>query len=150
MKRAERLSHLQDGLASQQREFAARVVAAEQRSLEARLKLLELQRYRAEYQAGLAHRAAEGISGPALRDFQAFLARLDEAVRQQVQQIARCEAEREFERHRWHDTARQAKAVTGVVERWRQDERREYDRRDQRASDDRACLTALQPRREES
>lgn len=138
MKRSERLEHLRDELVTQRKRLEERVAAAQVRLEEAARRLAELQCYRQEYAGGLVGRAAAGIGGAGLRDYQAFLARLDEAVRQQRQITARVEAELEFERQRWRDAALQVKAVEVVGERWRAHERRQVMRREQGENDERA------------
>ena len=75
---------------------------------------------------------ASGIGATDLRDYQAFLARLGEAIRQQQALVQRARAERDAERLRWQDAARRAKALGHVVERWQAEERRAADRREQR------------------
>jgi flagellar FliJ protein len=136
--RSQRIGRVREGLERGERDSAARALAAEQRVVEARQRLQELQRYRAEYRASLDGRTAAGIGTVALRDFQAFLGRLDEAIRQQAQIVGRAETERDFERSRWLDAAKQVKAVATVAERWQLEERRETQRHEQREIDERA------------
>jgi flagellar FliJ protein len=138
MRRSERLGHLRDEFVAQRKRLDERVAAAQLRAQEAAQRLAELRRYRDEYASGFEGRAAAGIGGAGLRDYQAFLARLDEAVRQQQQIWMRAEAELEFERQRWRDAAVQVRAVEAVGERWRADENREAARREQGESDEHA------------
>jgi len=138
MTRSQRIGRVREGLERGERDSAARALAAEQRVVEGRQRLQELQRYRAEYRTNLDGRTAAGIGTVALRDFQAFLGRLDEAIRQQTQIVARAETERDFERSRWLDAAKQVKAVSTVAERWQLEERREAQRREQREIDEHA------------
>jgi flagellar FliJ protein len=142
MKRSQRLEHLRSELEAQRRTLDQRLRSAEQRAAEAKARLVELQRYRDEYANGFTARAAAGLGGAGLRDYQAFLARLDEAVRQQGQVAHRARAELEFERQRWRDAAAQVKAVETVGARWRAEELKEEQRRDQRDTDERALRCA--------
>jgi len=73
-----------------------------------------------------------------LRDYQAFLARLSDAIRQQQAVVKRAQSERDAERQRWQEAAKRAKALGHVVEQWQTEERRASDRREQRESDERA------------
>ncbi len=148
MKRAERLDQVRENLAQGERECAARLLAAEQRLRDARERLAELQRYRSDYQSTWSRRVANGLAGTVLRDFQAFLGRLDEALRQQCQVLSRSEAERDFERTRWGEAAVHVKAVATVVERWRSEAHRDDERRSQRETDERA-LRAVSVYREQ-
>jgi len=142
MKRSQRLEHLRSELEAQRKTLDQRLRSAEQRASEAQTRLVELQRYRDEYANGFTARAAAGLGGAGLRDYQAFLARLEEAVRQQGQLVNRAVAELEFERQRWRDAAVQVKAVETVGARWKAEEQLAEQRRDQRDTDERAlrCL----------
>ncbi len=138
MKRSERLRQLQEEFLAQRKRLDERVAAAQVRVQHAARRLEELQRYRDEYVSGFASRAAAGMGGAGLRDYQAFLARLDEAVRQQQQIAARAAVELEFERQHWREAAVRVRAVEVVGERWRADEKRLVARREQNECDERA------------
>jgi flagellar FliJ protein len=99
---------------------------------------MELKHYREEYERQFAARAGLGMGATALRDYQVFLARLSEAIRQQTDLAARARTERDAERARWQEAAVRAKAVDHVIERWRLEERRVLERKEQRESDERA------------
>jgi flagellar FliJ protein len=111
---------------------------ADQRAREARARLGDLEQYRREYVLGFGQRVAVGMTGPALRDYHAFVNRLDGAIAQQHQVIQRCEAERERDQQRWQEIAVQLKAVSAVIDRWRVEERVVEDRIEQRDIDERA------------
>jgi flagellar FliJ protein len=138
MKRAQRLHQFRDGLESARIECELRLAKAGQVATAARARLEELERYRDEYLRGLPDRAANGMHGQGLRDYQAFVARLGDAIRHQAQLVARCELERDFERNRWRDAATQAKAVETVMDRWNAEDRVNSGRIEQRESDERA------------
>ena len=110
----------------------------DKRLADAETKLAELERYRKEYEAQLALRAQSGIGVLGLRDYQAFLSRLSEAVRQQQALVQRARIERDLERTKWQEAAVRAKALDHVVERWQLEERRMMDRKEQRETDERA------------
>ncbi len=148
MKRAQRLDTFRGGLEATERDCAGRMRAAEARLREAGLRLEELSRYREDYLRGFQSRSAAGIAGPSLRDYQAFVARLGEAVAQQQRLLARCEVDREFERNRWREAALQVKAVATVVDRWIEEERMVAERADQREMDEHARDIATRNLRE--
>jgi flagellar FliJ protein len=137
MSRAKRLEPVQEVIGDAERRLAQSVVAFDRRVREAEAKLQELERYRLEYERQFTERAGQGISAPGLRDYQAFLARLNEAVKQQQIIVQRAAAERDAERLRWQQAARRAKALDHVVDQWQADERRASDRREQKDSDER-------------
>ncbi len=138
MKRSERLAQLRDEFLAHRKRLDERLAAVRARADEAAQRLAELQRYRTEYVSGFAARAAAGIGGAGLRDYRAFLARLDEALRQQQQIATRAAAELEFEQQRWRDAAVQVRAVEVVGERWRAAELRQAAQREQRDCDEHA------------
>ncbi len=146
MKRAQRLDTFRARLDETERDCAARLRAAETRVGDALSRLEDLVRYREEYLRDFARRSAAGIGAAALRDYQAFVARLAEAIAQQHRQVGRCEVERDFERTRWREAAVQVKAVATVVERWRDEERAAAERAEQREMDERAREIASRPR----
>jgi flagellar FliJ protein len=138
MTRAKRIEPVQDLVESAERRLATSLVAFERRVTEGEAKLQELERYRIEYQEQFSLRAGRGMGVAELRDYQAFLARLGEAIRQQQLLLQRMRAERDAERLRWQEAARKAKALDHVVGVWRAEERRIQDRRDQHDTDERA------------
>jgi flagellar protein FliJ len=138
MTRAKRLQPVQQLVEEQQRKLAQSLAAIEKRLTDAQFKLGELERYRQEYETQFSLRAQSGIGVLDLRDYQAFLARLSEAVRQQQALVQRARVDRDLERTRWREAATRAKALDHVVERWRNEERVLLDRREQRESDERA------------
>jgi flagellar FliJ protein len=138
MTRAGRLQPVRTLAEDSQRRLAQRLAACEQRVREGESKLNELQRYRTEYELQLAQRAGQGIDVPGLRDYQAFLARLGQAIRQQQDLVQRARSQRDAERTSWQEAAKRAKALGHVVERWQSEERLTRERREQRESDERA------------
>lgn len=138
MKRAKRLEPVQQIVDDKQRRLAMSVAAFEKRVLEGEAKLQELQRYKGEYEQQFSQRAGRGIGATDLRDYQAFLARLSEAIKQQQALVVRARAEHQAERVKWQEALKRSKALSHVVERWQAEERVMNDRRDQRESDERA------------
>jgi flagellar FliJ protein len=145
MTRAKRLAPVQKVMESTERDRAGRMGIAQRRVVEAETKLAELERYHADYAQSFNERASAGIASAGLRDYQAFLARLVEAVHQQRRILARVKLELESDRRSWQEAARRVAAVGTVVERWRGDERREADQREQRESDERASSKHNRP-----
>lgn len=145
MKRAKRLEPVQHLIDDAQRRLAQSVSAFERRVHDGEAKLNELQRYQAEYEQQFSQRAGRGIAATDLRDYQAFLARLAEAIKQQQALVNRARAEHQAERLKWQEALKRAKALGHVVERWQAEERQASARRDQRESDERAHRKASQP-----
>jgi flagellar FliJ protein len=145
MKRAQRLEPVQHLAADAQRRLATSVAACERRVLEGEAKLNELQRYKAEYEQQFSQRAERGIGATDLRDYQVFLARLGEAIKQQQALVNRAHIEHQAERIKWQDALKRAKALGHVVDQWQAEERRVSERRDQRESDERAQTKVSRP-----
>jgi flagellar FliJ protein len=121
-----------------ERRLALALATVEKKATDAETKLQELERYRGDYENQFKQRAGRGIGATELRDYQAFLARLSDAIRQQQAVVKRAQTERDAERQRWQEAAKRAKALDHVVEQWQTEERRASDRREQRESDERA------------
>ena len=120
-----------------ERRLAVALATVEKKVADAEAKLQELERYRGDYESQFKQRAGRGIGATDLRDYQAFLARLSDAIRQQQAVVRRAQSERDAERQRWQEAAKRAKALGHVVEQWQTEERRASDRREQRESDER-------------
>ena len=138
MTRAKRMKPVQNLFDDTERRLASALATIERKVAEAETKLQELERYRGDYDKQFAQRAGRGIGATDLRDYQAFLARLSEAIRQQQAVVKRAQSERDAERQRWQEAAKRAKALGHVVEQWQTEERRASDRREQRETDERA------------
>nr|WP_298719793.1 flagellar export protein FliJ [uncultured Steroidobacter sp.] len=145
MKRAKRLEPVQHIVEEAQKRLSMSVAGFEKRLLDGEQKLDELVRYKAEYEQGFQQRAAGGIGVTELRDYQAFLARLAEAIKQQQALVNRARAEHEAERMRWQEALKRSKALGHVVERWQAEERHVTERREQRDSDERAQRKISRP-----
>ena len=138
MTRTQRLAPVQGVVENAEKRLASSLAGFEKRVADAEAKLHELTRYRSEYEQQYAQRVAGGIGVTELRDYQAFLARLTEAMRQQQSVVHRMRADRDAEKLRWQDAAKRAKALDHVVAQWQADEQRLADRLEQRETDERA------------
>ncbi len=138
MKRAQRLQLVQHVVDDQERRRAEALAQCEQRVTESEAKLVELENYHASYVRGFAARAERGIDAAMARDYQAFLARLEEAMRQQSLIVTRSRAQRDGELRTWQGAAQRAEAVGQMVRRFQSEEVRTADRREQSESDERA------------
>jgi flagellar FliJ protein len=139
MKRAQRLEMVQNVVHDQERRRAEALAASEQRVTEGETKLTELETYHESYVRGFAIRAESGIDGAMARDYQAFLARLEEALRQQTQIVIRARAQRDSEMQIWQGAAQRAQAVGQMVKRFQSEEARALDRQEQVESDERSA-----------
>jgi flagellar protein FliJ len=138
MSRSTRLEPVRKVVDDDERLHAERWAVSKQRLTECECKLQELEQYRSDYRKNLDSISSKGTSVSILRDYQVFLARLTDAIKQQTQVVATARCACEFEMQAWQKSARRCKAIDHVVENWRTEERRESDRREQRDSDERA------------
>ena len=136
MSRGEQLDLVQQVATRNERDLASRLAEAERDAIEAEQKLVALERYRNEYEEQLAQRGAGGVDISGVREFQAFLARLGEALVAQRQVLAAARAARDQQLNSWREAAQRAQVVQTLADRWQNEARREEDRRDQRESDE--------------
>jgi flagellar protein FliJ len=136
MTRVDRLEVVQQVADRNERERAERLAEAERNAIEAEQKLVALERYRNEYEEQLATRGAAGVEVSGVREFQAFLARLGEALVAQRQVLSAARATRDQMLNSWREAAQRAQVVQTLADRWQDQERRDEDRRDQRESDE--------------
>lgn len=141
MTRSTRLQPVHAVVEDSERKIARKFAQAEHRLSEANTKLTDLERYHAEYARGFQQRAQGGIGAAGLRDYQVFLAKLNEAIKQQRAIAHRAEAERELARLEWLKAAQRTKAITHVMEKWLAEERRALERREQLETDERGQRT---------
>jgi flagellar FliJ protein len=138
MKRIERMEMVKKVADDFERRKAEALAASERRVKESENKLAELEAYRDGYVREFAIRAQQGMSGAAARDYQAFLARLDDALHKQQQIIVGTRAQRDAEMQNWQDAAQRAEVIGTTVKRWQGEERHALERREQHESDERS------------
>ena len=144
MTRSERMQPVREVVGANERREAGELAMTEKRLAESEQKLNELKQYEQDYRDGFNARVSAGMGGNGLRDYQQFLARLMDAIRQQTQVVARARSERDAQQGHWRDAAQRHKAVDRVVENWKSEERRAADRVEQRDSDERALRKPTQ------
>lgn len=138
MKRSQRMHTVERVVSDVEKKRAESLATSERRLTECESKLMELQNYQKSYAEQFNARAGAGIGAAGLRDYQTFMARLEEAVRQQTQVVTKARADRDVELRTWQSAAQRSEAVGGLVKRWQTEERREDDRQEQRESDERS------------
>jgi flagellar FliJ protein len=139
MTRTKRIEPVRRLVDDKERELAQGVAQTRERLVAAETKHDELRRYRDDYQSSFQKEAKAGASGLRLRDYRQFLARLDEAVRAQEAAVGRARADVEMHSRQWQESARRARALGVVVDKWRGEELRAAEQQDQRETDERAA-----------
>jgi flagellar FliJ protein len=106
----------------------------------ARQRLDELHGYRRDYQQRLTGEAgAHGMEIHLLRDYHAFLAKLDVAITHQAGEVAQATAHWQSAHDNWLALRQKVKAYEALAERHRQQEMRVEEKRDQRLTDEQAA-----------
>ena len=137
MTRSKRMQPVQR-VAHSREQTAVQKLGESQQYLEAqRAKLEELRAYRDQYARDFEASSGMGIDAARLQDYRVFLNRLGEAIRQQEALITQCCSQHEQTRQQWVETRSHSQAIDKVVDRYRQQERREYDRKEQQEQDER-------------
>ncbi|MFZ5482796.1 MAG: flagellar export protein FliJ [Pseudomonadota bacterium] len=102
----------------------------------ARLKLEELERYRVEYRGRLADTCQGGMHILMLRDYHAFLAKLDLAIRHQVGEVDQMHARWQAAHESWLALRQKVKSFEVLEDRHMKGEALRQERREQRQSDE--------------
>lgn len=106
-------------------------------------RLQELETYRREYIRLVGQLGGDGISASRLNEYRRFIARIDEAIRQQRRHLAHCQAELERCREGWQRARLQEQAMDRYQHRCREEERRRALQKEQKESDERAQYRRL-------
>jgi flagellar FliJ protein len=104
-------------------EAAARLAAARNRLEQKQQKLRELEHYRDEYLQALLHKSRQGMNVVQIRDYNTFLERLNEAIRQQHDIIDSLRREVERCLQQWRAAQTRCSTLDQVVAGKRQAER---------------------------
>lgn len=118
--------------------------ALKQQEEEARRRLLELEGFRQEYRDRLVHSVAGGMHIHLMRDYQAFLAKIEQAIRHQAQVVQETHGRWEAAHKLWLEERQKVKAYEVLAERHHKRELHRAERRDQRLTDEYAAKAVLQ------
>ncbi len=107
---------------------------------DARRRQDELSGYKREYQQRLTGQAGDrGMDIHLLRDYHAFLNKLDVAIGHQEREVAQALAHWRGAHDSWLELRRKVKAYEALAARHHQQERQREERRDQRLTDEQAA-----------
>jgi flagellar FliJ protein len=142
MKKSKRFEPIQEIASTSAKGLARAMGDAARKVAELERQLEQLQSYRDEYVRKSAQ-GAGAIDAVKLQNYRMFLDRLGEAVRQHLRNLDAARTEYEKRRALWSEKRVEAESLSRVVERFRTDERRAADRREQREGDDAAMRVSL-------
>lgn len=112
---------------------------------EAEEKLRQLLEYREDYRARLLNSTRLGMPANSLKDYQLFLGKLELAIRQQTEEVARCKKHWEHGRHEWQAQQRKLKAFDTLAQRHRRSEQKREANLEQREQDELSSRDRAQP-----
>jgi len=138
MKKTERIGMVRRAVDDIERRKAEALAACDKDVRAAQAKLEELEAYRTAYVRDFARRAESGMNGAGVREYQVFLGRLDEALRQQAQILAQVRLRRDAELENWRNAARRAAAVGNLATHWQAEERVAAEKTEQKEADERS------------
>ncbi|MDR3395675.1 MAG: flagellar export protein FliJ [Parasulfuritortus sp.] len=102
----------------------------------AKFKLEELQRYQREYQSRLAGNSQGGMDIQMLREFHAFLGKLEQALQHQTKEVEQQHARWLIAHQNWLELRQKVKSYEVLEKRHLQTEIQRQERKDQRQSDE--------------
>jgi flagellar FliJ protein len=138
MKPSQRIQPALDLAQEHLRTAALKLADVQTRYAQKMQKLRELESYRDEYSQGLLRKGRDGMHVVQMQDYNRFLDRLNQAIRQQRQHIEGMRSEMEQCAQQWRQEQVRVNALDKVVERKVQAERCEVDRQEQRECNEHA------------
>lgn len=108
-------------------------------------KLMQLQGFREEYRKRLGGAIASGLDMTRMRDFHAFLGKIETAIGQQKSEIERRKTEWEEGQRAWLEERRKLKTYDVLKDRHVRSERSREDRIEQREQDEHARKATAVP-----
>jgi flagellar FliJ protein len=132
-------------LAHQKNEAATKKLGQlNQQQQSAQKKLEALQQYRLDYQSKFQEAARQGMEPTDLRNFQDFINRLDQAIRQQQQVIEKAKSSVQTGRHELMDSTRKMRSFDTLAQRHVEAEMKVEAKKDQRMQDEQTGRFAAQ------
>lgn len=138
MKKTERIGMVRRAVDDLERRKAEALADCDKDVRAAQTKLEELEAYRTAYVRDFARRAESGMNGAGMREYQVFLGRLEEALRQQTQILTQTRLRRNAELENWRNAARRAAAVGNLATHWQAEERAAAEKVEQKEADERS------------
>lgn len=127
------------GLAQKQRDAADRYLAeSRQRLQQAETQQVQLQNYMLEYQQQFTQAGQQGMTTDRLRQHQAFIGRLEQALRQQQETIRVARQQLEQVTQYWQSVYARFKGIEKLTDKVRQGEQLAQDKREQQQVDERS------------
>ncbi|VAX05833.1 hypothetical protein MNBD_GAMMA26-594 [hydrothermal vent metagenome] len=123
---------------SRERTAAHRFGDSQRKVQEQEAKLDELRRYHQEYLDRFNAASRNGMSAAQLREYQAFLAKLDQAIQEQENIVHASDADCTVSKKEWQNKHIRSKVLDNVMSRCEMEERRHKDKLEQKEVDERS------------
>jgi len=141
MSPSKRLKPVQRIALDREQKAARQMGRAHQTLQQEEQKLHQLKQYQQEYLERYQRAARQGMSASQLQEYRAFLAKLDGAIEQQRAAVEERLLAHSTSKQSWRQTHTRSQALDKVADRYRQRERQESERKEQKESDDRGQRT---------
>jgi flagellar export protein FliJ len=142
MMKSKRFEPIQEIASTSAQDLSRTMAEAGRKVADLERKLQQLQSYRDEYTRNSSQSGAS-MDAVKLQNYRSFLDRLGEALRQHLKSLEHARADYEKKRALWSEKRVEAESLGRVVEKFRKEERREFDQREQREGDDAAMRVML-------
>jgi flagellar FliJ protein len=126
-------------LASQKERKAAAALGESIKQRDAaQQRLDELRQYLGEYLERFSSATRNGLASSQLLEYQVFIAKLETAIDQQQEIVARSQQDCDSSKQSWRGRYTKSKAMENAMDRMRLAERKDRDRKEQAESDEHA------------
>jgi len=136
MTKSERFKPIQQIAEKKERDAAAAFGKTLRDREEAEKRLQELQRYLSEYTERFEQATRNGIGAARVQEYQAFICKLEAALSEQQRMLNEAQHRCDASKAQWAGKLTKAKAVDNAVDRMRQEESHQQERKEQSLSDD--------------
>jgi len=149
MMKSKRFEPIREIAANSDKDLSRAMAEAGRKVTDLERQLQQLQTYRDEYVRN-SMQSGGAIDAVKLQNYRSFLERLGEAMRQHEKSLAAARAEFEKRRLLWSEKRIEAESLGRAVDRFKKEERRAADAREQRDGDETAMRVALMLRGDSS
>jgi len=133
---SDRFKPIQRIASHQERKAAAALGESLKQREAAQQRLDELRQYLSEYLERFGKAAESGISSAQILEYQVFISKLEAAIAQQEEIVARSEQDCDSSKADWRGRYTRSKAMDNAVDRMLVEERKTAERREQAETDD--------------
>ena len=123
---------------SHERNAACQLGDSQRYMQEQEAKLEELRQYHDEYIERFNTASRNGINAAQLREYQAFLAKLDLAIKEQEAIVLAGDKNRTVKKEAWQQKHIRSKVLDKVMQRYQDEEKRTQEKREQKEADEKS------------